>query len=158
MLLTTHILIGGALGQMAGNAPAGFTLGVASHFALDKIPHFDLGIWHKSGKDYNWGAREWVVVGLDIVATIFVLIFLLPKSIEINFLFGALGGVSVDLLDNVPFWKKKFRATGFGKWFSKFHSCSHFKKSEWLMRYKWLALLGQIAIIGLIFGLIKSKI
>jgi hypothetical protein len=42
MILTTHALFGAAVASLVPNHPViGFTLGFASHFALDAIPHKD---------------------------------------------------------------------------------------------------------------------
>lgn len=39
MMMTTHALFGAALGRLAGNRPAAFLLGVASHALGDVLPH-----------------------------------------------------------------------------------------------------------------------
>ena len=43
MLITNHVLSGAAIGAAVGNPAAALPLGVASHFALDAVPHW--GKW-----------------------------------------------------------------------------------------------------------------
>ncbi|MCW2818394.1 MAG: hypothetical protein JWR42_1181 [Marmoricola sp.] len=40
MLITNHVLSGALVGLAAPGPVAGFALGVASHFALDSVPHW----------------------------------------------------------------------------------------------------------------------
>ena len=158
MLLTTHILIGGAIGQAVGNAPLGFALGAVSHFALDAIPHFDPGIWSDITKESGeniWNKKIWAFVAVDLLATLGLLIALLPQSLSLPFIAGALGGASVDLVDNVPFWQRKIHQTRIGKQIGKFHNSLHFVKKEILRKNAMALLVVQVVIIGLIFWLIE---
>ena len=43
MLLTNHVLSGALIGALARRPLPAFALGVASHFALDAVPHW--GVW-----------------------------------------------------------------------------------------------------------------
>jgi hypothetical protein len=47
MLLTNHVLSGALIGALARRPLAAFTMGVASHFVLDAIPHWG-----------RWGSRR----------------------------------------------------------------------------------------------------
>lgn len=41
MFLTVHVTVGGVIGTVVGNPLLAFLLGMLSHFALDRIPHWD---------------------------------------------------------------------------------------------------------------------
>ena len=157
MLLTTHILIGGAIGQAVGNAPIGFALGAVSHFALDAIPHFDPGIWSEQNKNGEniWDKKIWIFVSFDLLASLALLIALIPQSLSIPFIAGAIGGASIDLVDNVPFWQRKIHQTKFGKRIGELHNLLHFTKKLALRKNAVALLVAQIIAIGLIFWLIK---
>jgi hypothetical protein len=43
VLFTTHLLAGALIGRSVGGAPTAFTAGVASHVAMDVLPHW--GRW-----------------------------------------------------------------------------------------------------------------
>ena len=43
MLFTTHLLAGALIGRVTPSAPAAFAAGVASHVAMDSVPHW--GRW-----------------------------------------------------------------------------------------------------------------
>jgi hypothetical protein len=47
MLLTNHVLSGALVGALARRPLAAFTIGVASHFVLDAVPHWG-----------EWGSRR----------------------------------------------------------------------------------------------------
>lgn len=155
MLITTHTLIGGAIGQATGSVPLAFVLSFLSHFALDKIPHFDPGIWHKPGDRYELGKREWIIIVLDIATTLVLLLLLIPKSIQAPFMAGAIGGVALDFIDNVPWWKNKVENSRWLGWTSNIHNYFHFKKSGFIQRHKWFMLLLQILLVSLVFWYIK---
>lgn len=40
MLITNHVLCGALIGLVAPNAAAAFGVGLASHFAMDAVPHY----------------------------------------------------------------------------------------------------------------------
>ena len=116
MLFTPHTLIGGAIGMEVDNLPTAFVIGVISHFVLDFIPHFDT----TDGGKYTF--RQNLLIAIDlIVGGSLLLYFWIQSGYNMNFFFGALGGIAPDLLDVVPFWKERFRKTKFGKFFHKIH-------------------------------------
>lgn len=41
MFLTVHVTVGGVIGNLVANPWLALPLGMASHFALDRIPHWD---------------------------------------------------------------------------------------------------------------------
>lgn len=137
MLSSQHATIGGAVGLMTGNPVLGFLAGVASHHILDMIPHVD-GLpeetqpkRYSSRKRDEWPRSEYIIAYTDSLLTLIILVFLVFKMDSYHkvvlMMCGAVGGVFPDLLDNVPFWKKYFRATKFGRWYhDQVHCRLHF--------------------------------
>ena len=70
---------------------------------------------------------------------------------------GALGGVTPDLFDNVPFWSKKFQATRFGKRYHAFHDSFH--TTLFLQETKWwpFGLVIQVLLIWLSIVILGSR-
>lgn len=51
MFATTHVLVGAALGIRASSPASAFATGVASHVALDVLPHWGMtGNWRRGGE------------------------------------------------------------------------------------------------------------
>lgn len=105
MLSTPHLLVGAAIGSQIGGAPGAFVFGAISHLVLDAIPHTDEDLLEEPGHKRIMPA-DYAAVILDIVVGIgFVFYFTLsPDQLTQNLLAGAFGGISPDLLSNVPFW------------------------------------------------------
>jgi len=106
MIILTHTLAGAAIGAKVNNAPVAFLLGMVSHFILDAIPHFDQGtIINPFGdKDVKWPKWVYWTLVLDVIVTLFIF-FLLKNRPDFHILiWGAVGGISVDVLENFP-WK-----------------------------------------------------
>jgi len=116
MLFTPHTLIGGAIGAEVNNVPLAFVLGFISHFILDFIPHFDTT---DNGK---FTLRQNLIIGIDLLLGGYLLLHYW-SSLDYSpaFFFGALGAITPDLLDIVPFWNKSFRKTKFGLFFHNYH-------------------------------------
>lgn len=125
MLIAAHSLAGGMIGDQLGNPFWAFFVGVISHFILDTIPHYDTT---DGGK---MTLRQILFVCIDGLLGLSILFFIIKPDLnfESSFLWGAVGGIFPDFLDNVPFWKKCFQKTGFGKNFHKFHADIQFKKT-----------------------------
>ena len=105
MLSTPHLLVGAAIGSQIGGVPGAFAFGVISHLILDAIPHTDEDLLEAPGHKRIMPA-DYVAVILDIiVGLIMVTYFTFSQNhISANVLAGAIGGISPDLLSNVPFW------------------------------------------------------
>ncbi|MCX6808041.1 MAG: hypothetical protein NTW50_00020 [Candidatus Berkelbacteria bacterium] len=147
MLIGTHLITGGVLGEVVGNPIAAFGVGLLSHFCLDSIPHYDLTDGGKITK------RQIALILAEVTIAI-LLIALMKPSLAHNspFLWGGLGGVLPDLVDNVPLWNKSFRKLRFGYLFNQFH--------EWTHHYRppaWLGLLSQ-AVTLIIMLIIHFKL
>ena len=117
MLTVAHTTIGAAIGSFIVDTPSGnvlaLGLGVASHYILDSIPHWE-----------NWFGREiygfpsdtplqkfpkiTIISGLFdfiIAVTLFVFVYRNVGSgpfYQSSLFWGAFGGFLPDLLDNVP--------------------------------------------------------
>jgi hypothetical protein len=128
MIISVHFLAGGVVGEAIGNPFFAFLLGIALHFVLDAIPHFDNVL--KNGK---WNYKQVIFTALDVAATAWILfVYLKPDHNFTNpLLWGALGGVLPDLLDNIPFLT--VRNTKFGKLLHKFHLKIHAKTPGWIV-------------------------
>lgn len=117
MLFSAHFIAGGAVGEAINNPIAAFLIGIFVHFILDSIPHYDTT---DKGK---FTFRQYVLVFGDMIVGACI-IFSLIKSgtvLSLSFFAGAIGGVFPDFFDNIPFWKKRFIKTKFGKKYHLFH-------------------------------------
>lgn len=156
MLSSQHAIVGGSVGLATGNPFLGFLVGMASHHVLDMLPHVD-GIPERnesrrfSSRNGDWPKSEYIIAYADSFITLVILLFVswhLNDSGKIlNFFAGAVGGVFPDLMDNVPFWKKRFRATKFGEWYHRsVHKKLHFHWHDAHVYKLILAVLLQILI------------
>lgn len=114
MLLSSHALVGGALGQATGNPILAFFVGIISHYLLDMIPHYDTT---DGGK---LTLRQYGLIFLDL-AILAVLLFVFKKSLDNNFFWGLAGAVTPDVIDNVPLWSKKTANIYFYSKIKRFH-------------------------------------
>jgi hypothetical protein len=89
VLITNHVL-GGALVGLASPGPvSAFTVGVASHVAMDVVPHW-------GDPDHEAFLRVAVVDGLVGLATMALLARLTPSSRRVTVLAGMLGACFPD--------------------------------------------------------------
>ena len=121
MVLSTHAVIGAAVAQLFPTHPlVGFTLGFASHFVADAIPH-----WHyhvgsvvreegsKKGVDMVFRNKHFpydlLKIGTDGLLGLGLAVFFFGASSPVLFsatVFGAVGGMLPDALQFV-YWKWK---------------------------------------------------
>ena len=123
MLIASHSLVAGYIGETIGNPIVAFLVGIVIHFILDTVPHYDTT---DKGK-FTTRQIALIVVDALIALTVFCLI-LSKRGFNLSFIAGALGGIFPDILDNVPFWRNRFRNTSFGKEFHKIHKAVHRKQ------------------------------
>lgn len=85
MILSTHAIVGAAIGSLMPNHPAlAFACGMVSHFALDAIPHWDYplrSISIKPGQGsalrFNWSlGRDLGLISFDALAGLAVALWL----------------------------------------------------------------------------------
>lgn len=148
MTFTTHLLTGAAIGATTGNVPAAFVGGLASHFILDVIPHMDAG-WIEVKPDIGqkkWTKKLWITVWVDVAVGTLLFGWVVPASVDaLPLVVGGVGGLLPDLLDNVPWWRSIWQATGLGAWENFWHVKTHFAK---IHRRQWLfAIASQLAIL-----------
>jgi hypothetical protein len=92
VLITNHVLSGALIGTATRSPVAAFSLGVASHFALDAVPH-----WGDWGDDKSVFMRVAVRDGLTGLAVMGVLTALAEPSARLAVLAGMAGAALPDL-------------------------------------------------------------
>jgi hypothetical protein len=90
MLVTNHVLSGVVIGAAVRHPAAAFALGVASHFALDAVPH-----WGKF--DRRGYLRVAVTDGLVGLAAMGTMTALAPRGSRVAVLAGMAGAALPDL-------------------------------------------------------------
>src|SRR6266478_1396934 len=108
VILSTHAIVGAAIASLVPNHPAlAFASGMASHFAIDAIPHWDYPLRAISVKpNTNAGLRlSWFLcrdlglIALDACVGLAVAVWLYATPVaEISVLLGALGAMLPDPL------------------------------------------------------------
>ena len=98
MLLTNHVLSGALTGALARRPLAAFTMGVASHFVLDAIPH-----WGKWGSRRRF-LRVAVSDGLVSVAVMGAFTALSPPDRRMAVLAGMTGAALPDIDKPTRLW------------------------------------------------------
>lgn len=154
---TTHAITGAVLGIAIGNPTGAFIVGVISHVVLDYIPHTDQGTFLREDDHKKWPLWVWYSVYLDVfISGLAILIFMNftnPYNWPLLF-FGALGGVIIDYIDNVPYWNKKLQKTKIGNKFHKIHSKYHHTISS--KHWFWGVLTQLIIILGGVWFLLQK--
>jgi hypothetical protein len=92
VLVTNHVFCGAFIGAVTGRPAVAFTLGTASHFAMDAIPH-----WGKWGDDRELFIRVAIRDGLTGLAVMGALTALAPPSKRLAVLAGMAGAALPDL-------------------------------------------------------------
>jgi hypothetical protein len=145
VLSTTHLMIGGAIGAATGNLPLAVAGGIASHHLADMVLHTDPGTFRPEGEceRERFSRVEYVAATTDLlVGGALLLAFIYGQPNFWPALAGGLAGITPDLLDNVPFWSRRFRTTAFGRLYHTFHARFHCTAP----RSRWVAgLLTQLA-------------
>jgi hypothetical protein len=138
MLVTNHVLSGAVIGAVVDRPSAAFTLGVASHFALDTVPHWG-----------NWGShsrfmRVAVPDGLAGLAAIAAFTAMAPQGRRLAVLAGMAGAALPDLdKPSVVF----FGRSPFPRVVDKFHaSIQHEAQHRARREFAVAAVLGAAAL------------
>lgn len=137
MILTTHALVGAALGKNIGNIWLLIPLSIILHFAMDHLRHGEYVESFDSKTAFN---NTWWKVSLDIsTATIILLLFIYFGNFNLiqlkNILLGSFFSALPDLL-TVIYWKFRFK---FLAPIYRFHSWCHkyprgAKERQWTLR------------------------
>ena len=98
MLLTNHVLSGALIGALARRPLPAFALGVASHFALDVVPH-----WGDWGSERRF-LRVAVPDGLISLATMGAIAAASPSDRRLAVLAGMAGAALPDLDKPANLW------------------------------------------------------
>lgn len=150
MLITPHLLVGGATGEASQNIPLVITASFLSHFLLDMIPHFEPGSLHKE-ENYKLIKRDWIIIFIDLALGIFLISLLYFSFKNYLILLGAFFAILPDFIDNVPFWKDLFRKTQWGFKFHQIHDKCHFLKLKIWHKFWYFGIIVQVV---LIFGIL----
>jgi hypothetical protein len=96
MFVTNHVLSGALVGHALRRRPvAAFVVGVASHLALDAVPHWGCEIWRSGGEEkYLKVARRDGVLGLTAMTAAALTA---PKAARLAMVAGMAGAVLLDL-------------------------------------------------------------
>jgi hypothetical protein len=112
MLVTNHVLSGAAIGAVARGPRQAFALGVASHFALDSVPHW--GNWRDRQDFMHVAVRD----GLAGLAVMGALTAAAPAGRRLTVLAGMAGAVLPDIDKPSRIW---FGRSPFPRAVDKFH-------------------------------------
>lgn len=155
MLITPHILVGSSIAAATGNYPLIFILGIASHFLLDAIPHADWNIWHHKEENFKLNRKDYLLVILDLAASLILFLWLVMDKKYDFFLIaaGCFSASLVDIIDNVPFWKQTLRSYPIFKQLHQIHKFFQFdfKPKYWLwgIATQAVIILASILYLGL---------
>jgi hypothetical protein len=120
MILASHAIAGAAIGRLTKNPILAFLLGLASHFALDAIPHWQYELKSRTYSDDTLAedmaldgkfARDIIFIGADFFLGIFLSLLAFGGWNEMfdpsaPIIAGIIGGVLPDAMQFV-FWKFK---------------------------------------------------
>ena len=112
MLLTNHVLSGALIGALARRPLPAFALGVASHFALDTVPH-----WGKWGSQRRF-LRVAVPDGLISLAAMGAIAAAAPSDRRLAVLAGMTGAALPDIDKPSRLW---FGSSPFPPAVDRFH-------------------------------------
>jgi|GEM_PF-2327741 len=163
MLILTHTAAGAAIGALIPDGPVdnvvGLTLGVASHYLLDKVPHWE-----------NWLGKEvegfpsgtplkqlpkitLISLFLDGFLAIGFLVFVMSFIGEAGpfwkstIFWAASGAVLPDIVDNAPVIREITIKLPFVSRSRAFHERNHIAKGQVKKYGYWTGLFSQLIVI-----------
>jgi hypothetical protein len=155
MILSTHAVVGGAIASlMPGHPVLAFVIGVASHYALDAIPHADYPLYSisvrrsaPSAMTLNWLlVQDLGLITLDACVGLAIVIWLYASlGATIAVLAGAIGAMLPDPLQVMQklYPREPLRSL------QRFHVWMHTKR-----RLGWtLGVTSQLSFVALVIGL-----
>jgi hypothetical protein len=141
MLVTNHVLSGALIGAAVNRPSAAFILGVASHFALDTVPHW--GAW-ESPRHF---LRVAVPDGLTGLAAIAAFAVVSPPERRLAVLAGMAGAALPDIDKPSLLW---FGRSPFPRVVDRFHaSIQHEARHRAGRELAAAAVLGLAAVAAL---------
>ena len=155
MILSTHAVVGGAIASlMPGHPVLAFVIGVASHFAIDAIPHVDYPLYSitvrrsaPSALTLNWLlVQDLSLIALDACLGLAIVLWLYASpGATTAVLAGALGAMLPDPLRVLHklYPREPLRSL------QRFHGWMHTQQ-----RLSWpLGVSSQLSFVALVVGL-----
>ena len=157
MTLTTHTVIGAAIGSLIGNPLAGFILGMLSHFLVDMIPHGDIELYDLFRKRKK-RALPVAYVSIDYTIALVFALFLFPggatAEVRSAFAWGVAGSVLPDILVGLSDIFKHQTLHAFRKFHFFFHDLFSRRYGDVRLRY---ALAGQLMFIFVVVHFVLQQ-
>lgn len=160
MVLTTHSIIGASFAGLLATDPAlAFTVGLASHYLFDTIPHWDyelISVNRENGKlnfkDSNSGrlfdaSRIALDFFVGLIASYYIFVSLAGFSWTV-IIAGVLGAIIPDFLQFLHAKINSWPLT----WFQRLHDFFHADKRPY-RQAQLKGILWQLGIIAVIIGL-----
>ncbi len=167
MVLTTHAVVGGAIGRLLSTNPIlAFFVGFFSHFVLDIIPHWDYPLQSKVSDNrgvnqlhfkIGWPAIiDFSRIGLDLLIGLALTYWLFPTTstswLVSSVAWGAFGAVLPDALQFVyAQWRPRFLAG-----LQRFHHFIHAKQD--LNNRPVLGVTLQLLLMAAVVILVKLSV
>ncbi len=102
MLITPHIAVGSAIGDVLDGTFLVVVLSVASHYILDMLPHYDSGVRHGNPeKGIVFDFWDWCLVGSDIFIGLILIYVAYRYTGKVNVIWGGMATFMVDFLDKI---------------------------------------------------------
>ena len=116
LTIVPHALIGAAAAQITTTPMAAFFVGIVTHLIFDFVPHLEPSTFFKKEYGDNWPRWVYAWIFLEFILTIIFFIWLFFNKPSHDFsliIWGALGGLSIDLIDHNPFKQRTRQWFGF---------------------------------------------
>jgi len=101
-----HLLVGAGIGRVVRRPVVAFGIGVASHFALDALPHVDAASFLRAPTGQDTPAAYAVAVA-DVLVGVLLLAWAVRRAgpgWARAMVAGALGAMMMDAVEYVPVW------------------------------------------------------
>lgn len=174
MTLTTHIIVAGAVAApLLSNPPLAFAAGLASHYLMDAIPHWDWKLasipedgphTKEVGMSYKKIVRDLRLVTLDIsigLLALFIVVAISGGSGLLVVLFGliaaAFGGILPDALQFVYFLWQKQPMTTIQKLHDFFHAKTKVPHKQMIRGLAYQAIIIAPSLLVLVFFLVIGE-
>lgn len=147
MLISNHVAAGGVVGAIARRHPvAAFALGLASHFALDAVPHWGVSPEREDPDAYfmRVARRD----GLSGLALMLAIMAILPRRAMVLALFGAVLPDLETPLQHFTGWRM------FPTWFTHVHSMIQ-RESESRLRQEICSAVAGAAMCALVLRRVR---
>jgi hypothetical protein len=158
MLITPHIAVGSAIGDVLDSTVLVVILSIVSHYLLDMLPHYDSGVRHGNPRDgIVFDFWDWCLVGSDILVGLIIIYIAYMYTGKVNIIWGGMATFMVDFLDKIFQLQYKNGKLGLDStrkipiisWFIDLHKKIHYKLDK---RYWYWGVLVQavVLVVGLV--------